>query len=1262
MAKGSSSSSSSSRRRHSALSLTPLVIAVTLLAAQCHAIDFGHPELFNGLLGQPANLVPGEHASRHYVDFHKHHKPTNTESNTSATHTDSDSDDTDSDDEEARRTRTIDLNVNLVPPHCPRCPHRVDDDRDDNRRHRDHYRGDGPYRGDDPYRDNGGNVGADQIANILESVLGHRDHCCPGVLPTSTQQGYYSGVLPTATQQGYPSVLPTSEQQGYPSVLPTATQQGYPSVLPTATQQGYPTVQPTSENNRPYYPSVEPTGTQQYSHYIGMYGSGEHALPFDNGYPVRWPFNSQHNVQSTAPLQAAAPGQNTASFRTGPRVQQQPLNSGAASENNNEAVQPRGPISIQAPRSVVHAPTAFSSNNNNNNGDDDVWGEGGIEPQGPRITHHPELAESSSAASPMAQQGVESVVSRWGESETQDTNSNSSASDGVQTAFSETVNSWDQMLRATKTANLPDLLLRQHSAPTNIDIPEDPKHHNALRLDPFTGGGGVDMYPTVELAALGRDAPGRISEDVWRLVDSLTPAEKAGQMTQVHVGQLMGTDGQLNATLVEHWIDTVKVGAIVGTPGNSSPHAAFPWHSAQALANVTSTVQRIAQARGSRIPVLWGLDAARGAGPITRAAMFPAGIGLAATFQPMHAYAGGRVAAKDARAAGYAWVFAPHAGISVDKRWAQACLGYGEDPALAAQMVRHAVRGLQGDYKRDRARVACCAKGFVGGGEQLAGNRAQARSSMPQDSDAAQPRSSTLQVTDAHLLEYHLPAFEAAVAAGAASIMQAPGSINGEALGTSPYYLRTLLRDSLQFRGVMLADRHAGAHTQTHRLHSAADARDAVFLALNNTSIDIGEEPANANAGSALPFAQTVGALVQDGRIAEDRLTESVARVLQLKKDVGLFDRPFADPQLAPLVGALQDVDAARDAVRESLTLLKNRGGVLPLSARDRVLFVGPHLNSTALLGGHMYQGLGDSVMAGAYHGLGDSVMAGVRKVAGPSAPTAFHAGFSLDPAAQESPADFAQLVQLARQADKIVVGLGESPHSGDLSELALDAHQIDLVRRLHAAAPRAPIISLLVAGRPRLLKDAGDISAAVVNAHIPGIHAGVPIAEMLYGRFSPSGRQPVTYPRFESQARDTIWQSTASDYAPAWPFGFGLSYSPIAYSNLTVSSSTLRPGSPVTVKVSVHNQGKLDQKEPVLLFTSHRFRTGYEPELFRLRRFNKVDIKAGSAAEVEFKLTAEELAYYNRDRTRVIDPTVVNITINALTPNERSISVNLLA
>ncbi|KAJ2470839.1 hypothetical protein GGI02_002664 [Coemansia sp. RSA 2322] len=789
--------------------------------------------------------------------------------------------------------------------------------------------------------------------------------------------------------------------------------------------------------------------------------------------------------------------------------------------------------------------------------------------------------------------------------------------------FSDTQDEWARLIQPVRTADLPALLGATHAAPVLLPAATET---GAQHLDPIRENSAEDGYPAPEFDALGgaADAPERIAEDVWAVVESLTAEEKAGQMQQIHVSQLLDPAGRLNMTAVGHWIGAIKVGSIVDTPGNAG--GAYEWYSAATLANLTDAVQQVALAQGARVPVLWGLDSVRGASFVRRAAMFPVGVGLAAGFDPRHAWAAARVAAKDSRAAGFRLAFAPSADLGVDKRRARAFLGFGEDPALAAAMVRAAVRGLQGAYHSDSSRVAACVRSFIDG--------------------------AATHVSDRHLLEYHVPAFAAAVDAGAAAVMQSADSVGGEAVAASGFYLRRLLRDRLKFRGVMLADKDA-ILAQARALHSAANFTDAVYLALNNTSIDV-----SASGSAPVFFAHAAAALVRAGAVPEDRLTESAARIVQLKKDLGLFAAPYADRHLQATVGSAQDIKSAQDAVRESVTLLKNAGHVLPLSPADRVLFVGPHMNSTALLGGGWNVHRGGPRSDAVYEGAGESILQGVRRLTG-AAPV-FHPGFRL---ASGEPVDPESLITLARQADKIVVALGEAPYAGAAEtrgDLALDAGQIDLVVRL--AALGRPVVALLVEGRPRLLKDAASAAAAVLTAYLPGIHAGGPIAEVLYGRAAPSGRLPFTYPRYEFQSRDTAWQGLHNEYSPQWPFGFGLGYSRLDYSNITVDSTDLRPGKPISVSLSIRNDGALEQREPVLLYTTQSFRTGYEPELFRLRRFDKVSIKPGNAAVVQFTLTAEELAYYNRDLVRVIDTSPVNITINAMTPNERTITINLSA
>ncbi|KAJ1901245.1 hypothetical protein LPJ66_000924 [Kickxella alabastrina] len=197
----------------------------------------------------------------------------------------------------------------------------------------------------------------------------------------------------------------------------------------------------------------------------------------------------------------------------------------------------------------------------------------------------------------------------------------------------------------------------------------------------------------------------------------------------------------------------------------------------------------------------------------------------------------------------------------------------------------------------------------------------------------------------------------------------------------------------------------------------------------------------------------------------------------------------------------------------------------------------------------------------------------------------------------------FEALVTLAHKSDKIVIGLNENGHSGEhnsnmVCNLALDAHQVVLFKHLAATE---------VAG----------IASAVTMTYLPDIHGGLSIAQVLYGQSSLSGCFPFTYPQHEYQAKDTIWQSQSAEYALKLPFNFGLGYSQMVYSNLTVDSTELRPGKPITVRMTVCNAGTFDQHDPIMLYTAQRFCTGYELELFHLRKFDKVEIKAETAKSI---------------------------------------------
>ncbi|KAJ2822778.1 hypothetical protein IWW50_004069 [Coemansia erecta] len=730
--------------------------------------------------------------------------------------------------------------------------------------------------------------------------------------------------------------------------------------------------------------------------------------------------------------------------------------------------------------------------------------------------------------------------------------------------------------------------------------------------------------------------PGSIDREIRHMVRKLTVAEKIGQMTQIQVGLVIDCNGYLNETAVEEWIDKWKVGSFLETPGNHNGR--YSWYSPQKFAELTDAVQRIALKRGAKIPVIWGLDSVRGANYVKGGTIFPAGIATAATFDSRYAFDAGRVAAKDSRAAGTHWAFAPVLDLAVNKLWSRTYENFGEDPYLSSQMARASIQGYQGDYRADRTRVAACLKHFIGYGYPFDGNDRANR-----------------HIAAHELLEYYVPPFQAAVDAGSATAMESYGVVNGEAVMLSHYYLTQLLRRQLGFEGLLVTD-WGEINSQATMYRTARDITHATQLALQQTSVDMSMVADDES------FGRTVAELVANGTITEARLDESVARVLQLKKDLGLFDHPFADKQLAATVGSPQDVEAARDAVRESVTLLKNDKNVLPLAVEDNVLFVGPTLDSTRLMGGGWnvhWQGPSEQDGDAVYQGFGDTIIRGVKAVTG-AAPT-YMPGVDID---GDELIDIDDVVAAAAEADKVVIGLGEHTYAenvGNIGQLQLPQKHIDLVAAI-ANQTNTPIVVVLVQGRPRGLGGIAQDAAAIVNAYLPGVYGGLPIAEMLYGMYSPSGRLPTTYPATEAQASTTIWQPSYGEYAPQWAFGFGLGYSKVAYTNVTLSRTELRMGSPITVSVSVTNHGPLAQKEVVQMYTHQQYRAGYAPELYRLRAFSKINLDVGETQHVSFTLTAEEMAFWDRRLRKRIEPAPVTVAINPYTQENVNAVVQLHA
>ncbi|KAJ1952213.1 hypothetical protein EC988_003673 [Linderina pennispora] len=553
-------------------------------------------------------------------------------------------------------------------------------------------------------------------------------------------------------------------------------------------------------------------------------------------------------------------------------------------------------------------------------------------------------------------------------------------------------------------------------------------------------------------------------------------------------------------------------------------------------------------------------------------------------------------------------------------------------------MAYSSVRGFQGDYKTDRSRVAACMKHFIAYGNPFDG------------SDRADRH-----VADHELLEYYVPSFKAAIDAGSATAMESYGAVSGETVMLSNFYLQTLLREHLGFKGFMVTD-WGEILSQATIYMTARDPEQAVGGAILRTSTDMSMVADDAS------FSNITLALVRSGKVSERRIDQSVARILQAKKDLGLFENPYADKELQKTVGSAQDIESGRDTARESITLLKNENSVLPLKTSESVLFLGPTLNSSRYMGGGWnvhWQGPSEKEGDAVYQGFADTVLTGIKQVTG-SEPS-YMPAVDIDGTTRY---DWDGVIAAAKRADKVVIGLGEHTYAenfGNIDELTLPQAHIDLVSSV-AALSGKPVVTVLVQGRPRLLGSIANDSSAIVNAYLPGSYGGLPIAEILYGKVNPSGRLPYTYPAHSSQASHTIWQASYVPYKPQWQFGFGLGYSTIKYSNVTVSSTTLEIGSPITVSVSLTNTGTYDQKEPVMLFTHQTYRFGYAPDNYRLRAFEKVEVKAGQTKQVELTLKAEDMAFWDRYLRRRIEPSPVVVAINPYTHPDIQATVQLEA
>ncbi|MCK6693183.1 MAG: beta-glucosidase BglX [Thermoanaerobaculia bacterium] len=692
-----------------------------------------------------------------------------------------------------------------------------------------------------------------------------------------------------------------------------------------------------------------------------------------------------------------------------------------------------------------------------------------------------------------------------------------------------------------------------------------------------------------------------IDRRVEDLLAKMTVDEKIGQLNQAAGDISTGTDVKQDNLLNQ--IRAGRVSSVIS-------HTNFSNKITMQRAAVNET--RLG------IPLVFGFDVIHGYKTI-----FPIPLAQAATWNMAAIEASERIAAAEAAADGQNWAFSPMVDITHDPRWGRVMEGAGEDPYLGSRVAEARVRGFQGDDLSLPNTLAACAKhyaayGFPEGGREY----------------------NTVDMSDQRLRQTVLPPFEAAARAGSATFMNAFNTLNGVPASMNKYLVTDILRGEWGWKGLVVSDWDSFGETIKHG--AAEDDADASAKCLSaGSDMDM--------AGGT--FQRGLKKALEQGRVTQAQLDEAVRRVLRLKFSLGLFDDPFRylDPKRREQTLEKPEYrQASRAMAAESMVLLKNDGGLLPLNAGGpfkKIAIIGPYADSRG----------NKDYMSFWTLGLGMRQYDSTKVVTPAMAlkPALEALGFEvtitpvcLDAACTE--VDYSAALNAARAADLVIACIGERGidcgESRSVSTLELPRGQERLVQI--AARGNKPAVVVLFNSRPLSFPWISENVPAILVAWQPGFEAGNALTDVLTGKVNPSAKLPVTFPRSTGQipmyynhlgtARPQtrlgeIWTSGYLDLpnTPAYPFGYGLSYTTFSYSDLKLNKSVINKSETLEASITVTNTGKVAGEEVVQCYIRDLFADISRP-VKELKGFEKIKLAPGESRTVTFKLKEKDLGYWN--------------------------------
>ena len=710
------------------------------------------------------------------------------------------------------------------------------------------------------------------------------------------------------------------------------------------------------------------------------------------------------------------------------------------------------------------------------------------------------------------------------------------------------------------------------------------------------------------------------NQEVAALLAKMTTEEKIGQMTQLEIGMITKGDGdniQIDPEKLEKAVVKYGSGSILNVKDQAL--TVDKWH------EIIGAIQTAIQRTRLKIPVIYGIDSIHGAGYVQGSTLFPQEIGMAATWNPVLMQQGSEITAAETRAAGIPWTFSPVLDLGRQPLWPRFWETFGEDPYLAKVMGVAFVRGIEGDDVSSSRSVASSLKHYVGYSFPLTG-RDRTPAWIPEN----------------YMREYFLPPFAAAVKAGARTIMVNSAEVNGVPGHINHHLLTEILRNELGFDGFVVSDWQDIKKLVTE-WRVAADEKEATRLSIL-AGVDMSMVPNDYS------FSDLLLQLVKEGKVPMSRIDEAVSRILLVKYQVGLFDKPMPDPSLKANFATASSRAVSLEAARESIVLLKNEGSTLPLAKDKKILVTGPTADTLiSLNNGWTYVWQGNN--AALYPKDRDNIVQAIRRKVGDN--VTHVPGVSFD-----KEIDIEAAVAAAKNADVAIVCIGESSYTetpGNITDLTLSDPQLKLVERIQATGK--PVVLVLVEGRPRVINRIVGGAKGILLALNPGNEGGTAIADVLFGDYNPNGKLPFNYPRtpnglitydhklFETEA--TSYGNTA--FSPQFAFGHGLSFTTFEYTNLQVSPSTASLNAEIKVSVSVTNKGQRAGKEAVIVYVRDVV-ASLSPPGKRVRRFAKIALEPGQSRTLTFTLRPEDLSFIGVNNKPVIEAGDFEVLVGGLT------------